>query len=138
VIEEVHLARYSSQVFEAFLDCIGSRNAGYLRDITVTFPGVERGPERRFRIAEGIRWLQRLKGECTGLVRIELLVYGPGTGDFVQADLEVDGSIGEVLSKVDAQLKGVHSLEKIVLRASSGSVSPSVRELVQRLGWVVH
>jgi hypothetical protein len=110
-----------------------------LRDITVTFPGVERGPERRFRLAEeGIRWLQRLKGECTGLVRIELLVYGPSTVDFVQADLEVDGSIGEVLSKVDAQLKGVHSLEKIMLRVSSGSVSPSVRELVKRLGWVVH
>jgi hypothetical protein len=97
VIEEVRTPKYLSRVFEALLDCIGPFNAGFLRDVTVPFPGVERGADREFRLKEeGVQWLQRVRGGCTGLVRIELLVYGPGTSDFMQADMEVHGSVREV------------------------------------------
>jgi hypothetical protein len=140
VIEEVRSARYFSRVFEAILDFIGASNSKLLADLSLTFPGVERGENwDGWRVSEeGNRVLQRFRGECTGLVRIELLIYGPGTCDFVQVDLGVDGSVREVFSEVDAHLRGVSSLEKIVLRVSSGSASPSVKDFVQGLGWAVY
>ncbi|KAL3494691.1 hypothetical protein BJX62DRAFT_233980 [Aspergillus germanicus] len=140
VIEEVYTLTFRSRFFEACLDGIGSSNSKLLADLSVTFPDAERGQNGGWwRVSEeGDRVPQRFRGGCTGLVRIEFLIFWPVTGDFVQADLGVDGSVGEVLSDVDAQLRGVESLEKIMLRVSSGSVSPSIREVVQRLEWVVH
>jgi hypothetical protein len=39
---------------------------------------------------------------------------------------------------VDGQLRRVPSLESIVIRVPSGSASPSVREFVQGIEWMVY
>jgi hypothetical protein len=107
--------------------------------LVTTFPGVGRDDGGGWRVKEeGKMLLARVRGECTGLVRIELLVYGPGARELVEADLDVGGSAREVFSKADEHLRGVRSLERIALRVSRGSASPSVKDFVQELGWVVY
>jgi hypothetical protein len=65
----------------SFLSCISRLNAGCLREVTVTFPGVRRTAEvPRFGISEeGRRILERVR-ECMGLVMVGLLAYGDGAG----------------------------------------------------------
>lgn len=46
-------------------------------------------------------------------------------------------SAQEVFLQIDAQLKGIVSLNKFIIRACSGSPDPWARELLQQLGWVV-
>lgn len=48
-----------------------------------------------------------------------------------------DSNLRDVLLEVNAQMKGIASLDKIIVRVCNGSLVPSVREAVQGIDWIV-
>ncbi|KAL2812449.1 hypothetical protein BDW59DRAFT_155283 [Aspergillus cavernicola] len=139
-VEEVGPSQHPGNLLKSFLDCIGSVNAGFLSHLCITFPALERveGRSGEIRLAEGgFQNLQRLQKECCKLRTLETLVYGKTSGDLFQEDLNNNQFLREVLMEIDTQLRGIDSLEKIIVRISSGSPAPSVREFLQGFGWVV-
>jgi hypothetical protein len=52
---------------------------------------------------------------------------------------KTDQFLREAFSQIDAQLKAIHSLQRIIIRveAQSGVLTSSAKDMMQRLGWLV-
>lgn len=139
-LEEVGSLQHQGKLLKSFLDCIGSVNTGFLSHLCITFPALERvdGRPREIRLTKNtVQNLQLLKKGGSKLRTLEMLVYGKGCSDLFREDLNNNRYLREAFMEIDTQLRGIDSLQNIIVRISSGSPAPSVREFLQELGWVV-
>lgn len=67
---------------------------------------------------------------------LETLIYGKSSSDLVKEDQNNTKFDRGVLLEINAQSRGIASLDKIIVRIYSESPAPSVREFLQGLGWV--
>jgi hypothetical protein len=127
-------------LLKSFLSCIGHVNAGLPSHLCIQFPATERieSQSGEIRIREdSLQSLQLLQKECTNVKTLETHIYGPNSSGLINEDQINTKFVREVLLEIDAQFRGIASLNKIIVRVYSGSPAPSVREFLQGLGWVV-
>ncbi|PWY87949.1 hypothetical protein BO94DRAFT_624090 [Aspergillus sclerotioniger CBS 115572] len=128
--QEMETVRRPPSLLESFFSCIGPVNAGFLSHICINFPDTEReaGQLGDIRLRDdGLQRLRVLQEQCTGLKTLE----------FLKEDQIKNELVKEVLLDINASVRSIGSLNNIVLRSYSGPVAPSVRELLQGLGWTV-
>ncbi|KAL2869396.1 uncharacterized protein BJX67DRAFT_28622 [Aspergillus lucknowensis] len=138
-VEETGPLQHQGSLLKS-LDRIGPANAGFLSHLSITFPALREveAQSGKIELAQaGLQNLNRLQTKCSRLRTFETLVYGQGSSNPFQEDLEKNESIQEVLIKVNAQLRAIGTLENITVKFCSGSPSPSVRDFLRGLAWVV-
>ncbi|KAJ0420344.1 hypothetical protein BJY00DRAFT_301546 [Aspergillus carlsbadensis] len=138
--EEVGSTRHEGRSLRSFLQSISSNNSRYLSHLCIKFPALQRigGQPEEIKLAEAsLQNLERLRSECWNLKTLETLVYGIDSSDLFRGDLNDNHPFRGVLTEIDALLRGINCLDKLIVRFSSGSPSPSVEEFLQGLGWVV-
>jgi hypothetical protein len=140
-------------LLQSFLDLIGSVNAGYLRHICIKFPVVvtasenvvcdRTGPEHVTSMLqeEDLRGLTLIQERCRGLTTLETDVHSKNSKGLVAAAAGQGGGISPhtrmALAEVEAQLKAIPLLEKVIIRLYNGPLAPEVAGLIQSFGWVV-
>ena len=139
-LQEADTTQRQGRLLESFLNCIGPVNAGFLSHLCIEFPATERieGQSGEIRIREdSLQSLQLLQNECIRLKTLETLIYDQNYSALIEEEQNRNEFVREVLLEIDAQFRGIASLNEIIVRVSSGSLAPSVREFLQGLGWVV-
>lgn len=121
-------------LLQSFLDCIGSVNAGHLSYLCINFPAaeiVEENPRRIVLREDSLRSLELLQEKCTHLKTLEGFVHSQNSRGLTGASDDDPQFVQEALSQINAQLKAIPSLSKVIVRFHSGSPSPSVMEQMQ-------
>lgn len=127
-------------LLESFLSCIGPTNAGLLSHLCINFPAVESVNWIRKKVTlreDGLRSLKLVQDKCTSLKTLEASVHSQNSEDLTQANPGDSKFIQEALSQIDAQLKLIPSLSRIIVRFYNGDPASEARELMQGYGWVV-
>lgn len=75
--------------------------------------------------------------KCIRLETLETLIYSKDASALIQEDQISTQVVRDVLLQIDAQYRAIASLNKIIVRLCSGRPTPSVRDFLQGLGWVV-
>jgi len=135
----VDTTRHQVGLLQSFLNCIGSVNAGLLSHLCISFPvaeNVEGQPGKIMIREDGLRSLKLLQDKCTNLKTLETHVHSQNSRGLIQASHDDSQFIREALSQIDAQLKSISSLSKIIVRFYDARPTLSVMELMQGLGWV--
>jgi len=136
----VDTTRQQAGFLQSFLRCIGPVNAGLLSHICINFPVLENIEDQHDKVemGEGSLHIWRLLREkCTNLTTLETFIYGKNSSFLTEADGDNSQFVREVLLQIDAQLKAISSLKKIIIRVYSGTLTPLVIDLMQGLGWVI-
>ena len=134
----VDITRQQVGVLRSFLDCIGSVNAASLSHLCINFPITESIDEQPGKVTlrdDSLQSLKLLKDKCTNLSTLETLVHYKNSNLFTRTD----EFLREALSQIDAQLKAIPSLKKIIVRVEVYDRVPtsSAKDLMQGLGWLV-
>ncbi|KAK2756387.1 hypothetical protein FQN54_005279 [Arachnomyces sp. PD_36] len=138
-IQEVPTKYDQGRVLRSFLDCIGPTNTRLLSRLCVNFPATEKveGQEGKIRLREdALQWLQLLQRECPNLKTLETLVYSNDSSELIE-ERDSTQLVRDVLLGIDGQFRAIASLDRIIVRVTSGTPSPSVKEFLQGLGWAV-
>ena len=123
-----------------FLTCIGSVNAGLLSSLCVNFPAAEsmEGQPGNVKLRDdSLHSLKLLQERCTNLTTLETLIHSKNSQGLIQTDQNNLQFIHDGLLQVDARLKAIPSLNRVIVRIYEGTPTPSVIELMQGLGWLV-
>ncbi|KAB8212931.1 hypothetical protein BDV33DRAFT_210697 [Aspergillus novoparasiticus] len=152
ISEEAKAVLYSSNKFaleeatkrqgsllKSFLDCIGSVNANSLSYLQMNFPATERADGQMGEIKlreDGMQTLRLLQEQCTNLKTLETLIHGPNCSLITDKEIDIR-TLRDALQDIDTQLRAIGSLDRIIVRFSSGSPAPPTTEFMQELGWIV-
>ncbi|CAM1503387.1 Fc.00g081630.m01.CDS01 [Cosmosporella sp. VM-42] len=132
--------RRETSILQAFLVSLTSTHARLLSHISLSFPALEavQGQPQTLGVQQdGMRSLKLLQDYCNNLQILELYVHKGNAFGLVE-DTPINlQSLTEALSQVDAQLKVVSSLKRIVIRYYHDRPTPGVMHLMQGLGWIV-
>lgn len=129
-----------ASLLRCFFNCIGSSNAGQLSHLCINFPVVESvegqagAPILR---EDDLHTLKLLQEKCTRLTTLEAFVYGRNAPNLIHPSHDDSQFIQDALFQINAELKAIPSLDKIIVRWYDGALSPLVMELMQGLGWVI-
>ena len=127
-------------LLQTFLDCIGSVNAGLLSHLCINFPVAEsiEGQRGKFKLRnDSLQTLKLLQEKSTNLTTLETLLYGKNSMDVTETDQNNSQFIQDELAQIDAQLKAIPSLNKVIVKILGETPTLSVIESMQGLGWVV-
>jgi hypothetical protein len=127
-------------LLKSFLNGIGSVNAGLLSHLCINFPiaeSVDGQPGEVMLGEDDLYSLKLLQEKCTKLTTLETLIYSQNSRRLINPSHDDSQFIREALSKIDAQLKAIPSLKKIIVRSYNGTPAPLVMELMQGLGWAI-
>ncbi|KAH7019804.1 hypothetical protein EDB80DRAFT_208107 [Ilyonectria destructans] len=127
-------------LLRSFLTSIGSVNADFLSHLSINFPVAERMEDRprEAKIREGgLQSLRLLQEKCTNLTTLETFIHSENSSFLTETDEDGSQLVQEALPQIGAQLKGISSLKKIIVRVYVQSLPPLVMDLMQGRGWVV-
>jgi hypothetical protein len=136
----VETTQHQGGLLQSFLNCIGAVNAGLLSHLSINFPvaeSVEGQPGEVMLRKDDLHSLKLLQEKCTNLTTLETLIHSRNSRDLINPSQDDSQFNREVLSQIDAQLKGISSLKKIIVRSYNGTPTPSVMELMHGFGWVI-
>jgi hypothetical protein len=136
----VEIANYRSNILRSFITSIGPVNAGFLPRLRISFPATERAHDQSGEIRlreDALQNLQLLRNECTGLKTLETLVYDKSSTYLLTESSDNTQSARDVLVRINAELKGIASLYKIIVRFCNDSPTPWIRGCLEELGWIV-
>jgi hypothetical protein len=132
--------QHQGGLLQSFLNCIGSVNAGLLSHLCINFPvaeSVEGQPGKVTLREDDLYSLKLLQEKCTNLTTLETLVHSRNSGRLINASHDDSQFIQEALSQINALLRAISSLKKIIVRSYDGTPTPLVMESMQGLGWVI-
>lgn len=136
-LDEVHLLC-------SFLDGIGSTNASLLSHLRINFPALEQPqpdqpPRGKLTLTQGgLQSVTLLRDQCASLTSLEMLVHTQSSRALVLAGDNDLQSVRDALLPIDAQLKAIPSLTKIIVRFHTEHPADLVVALIQGLGWEVY
>ncbi|KAJ9658702.1 hypothetical protein H2198_003580 [Neophaeococcomyces mojaviensis] len=121
-------------VLRSFLDRIGSTNAASLSHLCINFPVAESMDDQPGSVRlkdHSLQSLQLLQDRCTNLSTLETLVHHKNSRFFTRTD----DFLREAFSQIDAQLKAIHSLKRVIVRVEVDDNIPMTpaRDLMQRV-----
>jgi len=136
--ELVDITRPQIGVLRSFLDGIGYVNAASLSHLCISFPSAVSIDEKPGKVRlrdDSLQSLRLLQDKCTNLSTLETVVHFKNSGFFTRPDQ----FLREAFTKIDAQLKAIHSLRRIIVRVDvqSGVPTSSVKDMMQQLGWLI-
>ncbi|KAF1845094.1 uncharacterized protein K460DRAFT_365986 [Cucurbitaria berberidis CBS 394.84] len=134
----VDITQEQLNLLQSFLDGIGPVNAASLSHLCLNFPVVEskNGHLGKLKLRDdGLQSLKLLQDKCTNLSTLETLVHNKNAAIF----RKTDDSLREALSLVDAQVKAIPSLKRVIVRfvVHDGVPTTSAKALMEGRGWVV-
>ncbi|PTD03454.1 hypothetical protein FCULG_00012817 [Fusarium culmorum] len=127
-----------TSILQAFLVSSTSANAHLLSHMSLSFPALEaaQGQPEAVRLTQGgTHALELVQDYCVNLKILEFYVHKGNA--FGLAGEALSESLHKALSQVDARLKALSSLEKIVIRYYHDRPTTEVVQLMQGLGWIV-
>jgi hypothetical protein len=127
-------------LLRSFLNCIGGSNAELLSRLCISFPVVEgaRGQPETIRIREdSLQSLSLLQASCTNLKTLEMQVSNENSRFLAETGGGGSWFVREALLRIDAQLKTISSVEKIIIKLYVKDLLPLVTDTILGLGWVV-
>ena len=127
-------------LLQTFLDCIGSVNAGLLSHICINFPVAESIKVQPGKVKvrdDSLQTLKILREKATNLTTLETFIYGKTSMGLTETDQDNSQFIQDGLAQIDAQLKTIPSLNRVIVRILGESPTVSVIESMQGLGWVI-
>ncbi|KAK1953625.1 hypothetical protein LY78DRAFT_544138, partial [Colletotrichum sublineola] len=129
-----------TSILQAFLLSPTSTRASLLSHLSLSFPALEVAegrPEALGLTQDGMRTLKLLQGHCTSLKTLEFYVHKNNASGLTGEAPGDSQSCHEALLQVQAQLRIVTSLKKIIIRYYHDKPTPHVMQLMQGLGWIV-
>jgi hypothetical protein len=132
--------RHDGGVLKSFLNRIGSVNSALLSRLCMDFPWTERpdGPSGKIKImGDSMQRLQLLQKKCSNLKILEMVMQGRHSRILVNENSDDIHFAQELLLEIDAQLKEIASLNKIVLEVHSVTPDAWATEFLKKLGWVI-
>ncbi|KAF6811463.1 cytochrome P450 1A2 [Colletotrichum plurivorum] len=129
--------RRETSILEAFLVSPTTAHARLLSHMSLSFPALEAAegrPEVLGLAQDGMRALKLLQDNCANLTTLEFYVHEGNAFGLVG---EPPSDLQSTLSRVDAQLKVVSSLKRIVIRYYYDRPSSGVMQSMQGFGWIV-
>ena len=127
-------------LLESFLDCIGSVNAGLLSHLCINFPVIESidGQPGKLRLRDdSLQSLMFLREMSTKLTTLEFSVHSKSSKGLIRMDQDNIQLIQGGLLQIDAHLKTIPSLNRVIIRVFGETPAPSVVDFMQGLGWIV-
>lgn len=127
-------------LLQSFLSCIRSVNANLLSHLCINFPVAEHMEDQPGEIQireDSIQSLKLLRERCTNLTTLETFIHSKNSSFLIEADEDNSQFVRKALQQIDAQLKTVSSLKKIIIRVYVPNLTPSVIGLMEGFGWVV-
>ncbi|KAE8551779.1 hypothetical protein TMatcc_001763 [Talaromyces marneffei ATCC 18224] len=134
---QFHFMETTPRLLTSFFNVIGYSNAGLLSRLSIKFPTFEISKDRPGEIrihTDSLQSIQLLQQRCVKLTSLEALVYDPS--EAVTDDWEIQ-SVRDVLAEINTQFRCIRSLKEIIVRVYTKPPSPSIRALMNELGWVV-
>jgi len=127
-----------TELLRSFLDCIGPANAASISHLCINFPVAERTHDQAEPIELRTNSLQSVmlcQDNCNNLKTLETVVHYKNSSFFRQSD----DFLQEALPLIDAQLRAIRSLRKIVVRFVDfdGIPTAAAKDLMLELGWIV-
>lgn len=132
--------QHQGGLLQSFFNCVGSVNAGLLSHLSINFPvaeNVDGQPGQVMLRKDDLHSLKLLQENCAKLTTLETLLYSRNSERLIDPNHDDSQFIREALSQIDAQLKTITSLKKIIVRFYGGTPTPAAMELMQSLGWVI-
>ncbi|KAH9231051.1 hypothetical protein K456DRAFT_1800752, partial [Colletotrichum gloeosporioides 23] len=114
--------------------------ARLLSHLSLSFPVLERAegrPDVLGLTQDGVRTLKLLYDHCTNLTTLELYVHKNNAFGLTGEACRDSQSCYEVLVHIEAQLKLITSLNKVIIRYYHDKPTPYVMRLMQGLRWIV-
>jgi len=111
-----------------------------LSHLSINFPvaeSVDGQPGQVMLREDDLYSLKLLQEQCATLTTLETLLYSRNSRRLTDPSHDDSQFIREALSQIDAQLKAIPSLKKIIVRFYDGTPTPVVIELMQSLGWAI-
>lgn len=136
----VDTMRHQYPLLKSFIDSIGSVNAGSISRLCISFPAaesIEGQPGTIILRDDDLLSLKLLREKCTELTTLETFVHSNNSNALTKVDEETPQFTRDALLHIDAQLKSMPSLNRIIVRMYSGTPTPSAMDLMHGLGWVV-
>lgn len=133
----VETTQHQGSLLPSFLNCIGPVNSALLSHLSMNFPiaeSVQGQPGKAMLNENDLHSLKVLQEQCTSLTTLETLIHSGKSHGLSQDDSQFNR---EALLEINAQLKDITSLERIIVRSYGGTPIPSVMELMQSFGWVI-
>ncbi|KAJ0144520.1 Uncharacterized protein HZ326_12705 [Fusarium oxysporum f. sp. albedinis] len=127
-------AREHDSLLRSFLSCIGSTNANLLSHLSISFPVAQGQPKEVNIRQDSLKNLALLSGKRNNLKTLEIQVSGESSMLLTEADPQF---AQEALQCIDAELRTVSSVDKIIVRVHTKNLPSSVVDLLQGFGWVV-
>lgn len=127
-----------ADLLRSFLDCIGPLNAASLSYLSVNFPVAERINDQAKRLelrTDSLQSVRLYRDKCTKLSTLETVVHYKNSSFF----REPDDFLREALLLIDARLRAIPSLRKIIVRFLdfNGIPTASAKDYMRELGWIV-
>lgn len=125
-------------LLQAFMDRIGRVHSRSLTHLCINFPMatiVEEDPPSGQSVSTDMRSLQILQAHCTSLHTLEMQVHKKNSS--VWTDPDKWPSAQQSLMQTARELRGMPSLNRIIIRFYNVKPTLPVMDLMQELGWVV-
>ncbi|KAH9242266.1 hypothetical protein K456DRAFT_733988 [Colletotrichum gloeosporioides 23] len=129
-----------TSILQAFLLSPASTQARLLSHLSLSFPVLKRAegrPDVLGLTQDGVRTLKLLHDHYTSLMMLELYVHKNNTFSLTREASRNSQSYHKVLVHIEAQLKLITSLNKVIIRYYHDKPTPYVMQLMQGLRWIV-
>lgn len=136
----VDTTQHQYRLLKAFVDPIGPVNACSLSRLCISFPAAESREEQPEKIVlrdDDLFSLKLIREKCTKLTTLEAFIHSHNSKALTKFDEDKPQFTQDALLHIDAQLKSIPSLNRIIVRMYSGTPTPSAMDLMHGYGWVV-
>lgn len=136
----VDTLQHQFRLLQSFLSTIGSVNAGSLTRLCICFPAIETTEGQPGNIvlrSNDLLSLKLLQLKCTGLTTLKFCVQRHNYDALAKIEEDKPQFIREALMHINAQLKSIPSLTRIIVRIFSDTPAPLAMDLMHGFGWVV-
>ncbi|KAL2133438.1 hypothetical protein VTI74DRAFT_2324 [Chaetomium olivicolor] len=136
----VEMTQNQANLLHTFLNGIGSINTGHLSHIFISFPAAEEASDQAGEVIlkpDSLQTSKLLQEKCTSLTTLETSVHCQNFEGLTATSYNSDNFqfAREMLSQVNAHLKAIPSLGKVLVQVYSGPLTPAVVKLTGGFGW---
>jgi hypothetical protein len=126
----------SSETLASFLEQIGSRNAGFIRNIMIDFPDFSHLDPGDIALDEkSISTLNSIQHNCTDVTTLTTSLYSTDAMEHRLENLEHFGVTSEALKLVNTRFNAISSLERIILEVYEDGPYYQARKIMKDYGW---
>ncbi|KAL6366133.1 hypothetical protein LRP88_00229 [Fusarium phalaenopsidis] len=127
-------------LLQSFLECVGSSNATFLSRLCISFPVAEKAQGQPHAVTirqDSLHTLNIVQEKCTGLKTLEMQLCRENSGLLAGAREEDAQRVRDALARIDAQLKAIPSVKKVVVRLYIKNLPSLIIDAMRGLAWAV-